>query len=259
MFVKNRIFAVTLCAVLSASVVWAESVPTSGAAGSAALFAPTPVPETAPAVPPASAASPSPSSAQTTPSPSASPATPAVAAPAPTAGVAPAAGPAPSTAPVAGVAPAPVLTEEERAVIQAAEQAALAAFRMDYQNHSQQMTRLSRLFTPEAWMAFQKAMADSKNLEAIQSEKMTVTPKLNGESKILHQETAASPKVWQIRVPVQVDYKGDRRSVQQNLLIDISLVPAPKSAMADAPAFSVTQFIAKTQDLAAAKPRIIAA
>lgn len=132
----------------------------------------------------------------------------------------------------------------ETQVLALAKQAAVAVFNYDYKNYQLQLDGLTKFFTPEGWVAFSDALKRSNNIDEVKKDQITVSSKVMGDVKLLKQEEVKGTKIYKVEVPLTVSYKGLTQNIQQNLSIEIVIVPVPPSISADG--IAVTQFIAKT-------------
>ena len=126
-------------------------------------------------------------------------------------------------------------------VIHIAEQAALSSYTYDHRNYHHKLKKASSYFSREGWKAFSKALDQSNNLNLVKKERIVVSAKLNGKSKIIKQRLLHGQHAWYVRVPVKVTYRSPSQHLSQVLDVDITLVREPKHLRG----IAVGDFIAK--------------
>jgi hypothetical protein len=93
------------------------------------------------------------------------------------------------------------------------------AFDFDPNNLDEQMQKLQVCFTEQGWTGFNNALQKSGNLQAIKTQKLTVSSQVLGEVLIME----AKNNQWKIRVPLQVVYQNDKEKVTQLLSVDLTV------------------------------------
>ncbi|KTD60278.1 IcmL-like protein [Legionella santicrucis] len=104
-----------------------------------------------------------------------------------------------------------VLTWSEKAVTQ--------AFDFDPNNLDDQLQKLEPCFTEQGWTGFNTALQKSGNLEAIKSQKLTVSSQVMGQAIV----TEAKENQWKLNLPLQVVYQNDKEKVTQLLSVDVTV------------------------------------
>lgn len=107
-----------------------------------------------------------------------------------------------------------VKTWSEKAIVQ--------AFEFDPTNMDMQMQKLQACFTEQGWSGFNTALQKSGNIDAIKTQKLTVSSQVDGQSLI----TEAKDNQWKITLPLQVVYQNDKEKVTQ--LLNINLIVGRK-------------------------------
>lgn len=221
---KNTILWSTLFTLIGTQVYAEEtqSVTPASQAPSATMNAPTPAPIAAPA------AAPTPAPQQTTP-------------------VVPAA--APQTQAIPSVAPAPAPTSvincdykippqvkkvEQATVLTWSENAVTQAFSFDPATLDVQMQKLQACFTEQGWTGFNTALQKSGNIEAIKSQKLIVTSKIDGLSLMNN----VQDNQWKLTLPIVVVYQNEKEKVSQLLSVDLTVTRKPNGDL------GITQMIA---------------
>jgi hypothetical protein len=99
------------------------------------------------------------------------------------------------------------------------EKAVIQAFDFDPRLIDSQMQKLQACFTEQGWQGFNTAIQKSGNMEAIKSQKLTVSSQIDGQTKLL--ETKENQ--WKLVIPLQVVYQNDKEKVTQLLSIDVTV------------------------------------
>lgn len=141
----------------------------------------------------------------------------------------------------------PVMTPEasidNKTLISFSQQAAQAAFTYSYDNVQDNLKKLQTFFTPNGWTSFNKALTASNNLKVVEQEKLNVTAKVAGESKVSNHQQTAQGQQWHVDVPLQVTYaNAKQQKVEQSLMI--KLVLATVNTDVNNHGVAIKQFIA---------------
>ena len=99
------------------------------------------------------------------------------------------------------------LTIQQSDIINFANKAALSVFNYDFKNYENHLKQVSVNFTPEGWRSYEKALLEANNLEAIKRFQMQANAKINGETRILKQETVKNIAIWIVQSPIAVQYQ----------------------------------------------------
>ena len=108
---------------------------------------------------------------------------------------------------------------DQSLVIKWSEKAVTQAFDFDPNNLDMQLQKLQPCFTEQGWTGFNTALQKSGNLEAIKSQKLTVSSQVEGEIIV----TEAKDNQWKINLPLQVVYQNDKEKVTQLLSVDLTV------------------------------------
>ena len=81
------------------------------------------------------------------------------------------------------------------------------------------MQKLKTCFTDQGWTGFSSALEKSGNLEAIKTQKLTVSSQLDGQPQV----TEAKENQWKITLPLQVVYQNDKEKVTQLLNVNLTV------------------------------------
>ena len=121
--------------------------------------------------------------------------------------------------------------------------AVLSVFNYNYENYKYKFKRTKKYFTHSGWAAFIKALEESNNLNEVKVGKMTVKGEISGDIKLLRQSVESGTKHWQLLVPCHVEYSNSKEKIEQNLNVEVTFIPVPKTD--NLHGVAVTQFIAK--------------
>lgn len=100
-----------------------------------------------------------------------------------------------------------------------AAKAVTQAFDFNPTNLDSQLQKLQLCFTEQGWTGFNTALQKSGNLEAIKSQKLTVSSQVMGQIVV----TEAKDNQWKINLPLQVVYQNDKEKVTQLLSVDVTV------------------------------------
>lgn len=97
------------------------------------------------------------------------------------------------------------------------EKAAIQTFNYNSENIDTKLNDLKKCFTDQGWQGYNDALTKSGNLDAIKSQKLTVSSQVNGSPQISTMEN----NKWQIKVPLQVVYQNDKEKLTQLLSVNM--------------------------------------
>lgn len=110
-------------------------------------------------------------------------------------------------------------TIEQSVVLTWAEKATTQTFNFDPANVDSQVQKLKPCFTDQGWAGFNSALVKSGNVEAIKTQKLTVSSQVDGQSQV----TEAKDGQWKITLPLHVVYQNDKEKVTQLLNINLTV------------------------------------
>ena len=128
--------------------------------------------------------------------------------------------PAPGPAPVIDCQyriPAETTTIEQSVITTWSEKAVVQSFDFNPATIDDQLAKLKACFTDQGWQSFNDALKKSGNLNAIKSQKLTVSSQTDGELAV----SPVKENQWKVVVPVQVVYQNDKEKLTQLLSIDL--------------------------------------
>lgn len=104
-----------------------------------------------------------------------------------------------------------------------ANEAIIATYTFDYKNLIQEQKEIGKYFTSTGWIAYNKALNESKLLDAVQKNDYAVTS-VATQPPVL---TTIDPTHWQVTMPILVVYKNPQYQQQQNLNVVLKFTSAP--------------------------------
>ncbi len=109
--------------------------------------------------------------------------------------------------------------QSDSAVLQWANQAAIAAFTYNFVNYRAELQASSGFFTAEGWDQFLNALQQSNNLEAIKAKKLIVSAVATRAPIILQKGILNGRFAWRVQMPLLVTYQSASEFSQQNLVV----------------------------------------
>lgn len=119
--------------------------------------------------------------------------------------------------------PAQTKKIDQTVVLNWSQNAVAQAFSFDPAALDAQMQKLQACFTEQGWTGFSTALQKSGNLEAIKSQKLSVTSRIEGMTLI----TEAKDNQWKVTVPLVVVYQNEKEKVSQLLSVDLTVSRKP--------------------------------
>lgn len=107
--------------------------------------------------------------------------------------------------------------QSDSAILQWANQAAIATFSYNFVNYRSELVAASGFFTAEGWDQFVSALGASNNLEAIKAKKLVVSAVATSAPVILQKGVLNGRYAWRIQMPILVTYQSASEFSQQNL------------------------------------------
>lgn len=108
---------------------------------------------------------------------------------------------------------------DQSLVVTWAEKAVTQAFDFEPNQLDEQLQKLQPCFTEQGWTGFNTALQKSGNLEAIKSQKLTVSSQVDGQVVV----TEAKDNQWKLNLPLQVVYQNEKEKVTQPLSVDVTI------------------------------------
>lgn len=131
--------------------------------------------------------------------------------------------------------------QSDSAVLQWANQAAIAAFTYNFVNYRTELQAASGFFTANGWAQFLNALQESNNLDAVKAKKLVVSAVATRAPIILQKGVLNGRFSWRIQMPILVTYQSASEFSQQNnvvtmLITRISTLNSPRG-------IGISQFI----------------
>ncbi len=123
--------------------------------------------------------------------------------------------------------------QSDSAVLQWANQAAIASFTYNFVNYRDELQASSGFFTPEGWDQFLTALQQSNNLDAVKAKKLIVSAVATRAPIILQKGILNGNFSWRVQMPMLVTYQSASEFTQQNnvvtmLIIRVSTLNSPR-------------------------------
>ncbi|HAU1133904.1 TPA: type IV secretion protein DotI [Legionella pneumophila] len=123
--------------------------------------------------------------------------------------------------------------QSDSAVLQWANQAAIAAFTYNFVNYRDELQASSGFFTAEGWDQFLGALEQSNNLDAVKAKKLVVSAVATRAPIILQKGVLNGRYSWRVQMPILVTYQSASEFTQQNnvatmLITRVSTLNSPR-------------------------------
>lgn len=123
--------------------------------------------------------------------------------------------------------------QSDSAVLQWANQAAIAAFTYNFVNYRDELQASSGFFTAEGWDQFLGALQQSNNLDAVKAKKLVVSAVATRAPIILQKGVLNGRYSWRVQMPILVTYQSASEFTQQNnvvtmLITRVSTLNSPR-------------------------------
>lgn len=131
--------------------------------------------------------------------------------------------------------------QSDSAVLQWANQAAIASFTYNFVNYRKELQAASEFFTPDGWRQFLQALQSSNNLDAVKAKKLIVSAVATRAPIILDKGVLNGRYSWRVQMPILVTYQSASQFTQQNnvvtmLITRVSTLNSPRG-------IGISQFI----------------
>ncbi|MFA5959477.1 MAG: type IVB secretion system apparatus protein IcmL/DotI [Tatlockia sp.] len=117
--------------------------------------------------------------------------------------------------------------QSDSAVLQWANQAAIAAFTYNFVNYRDELQASSGFFTAEGWTQFLTALQQSNNLDAVKAKKLIVSAVATRAPIILQKGLLNGRYSWRIQMPILVTYQSASEFSQQNNVVTMLVTRVP--------------------------------
>jgi intracellular multiplication protein IcmL len=105
------------------------------------------------------------------------------------------------------------------ALLQWANQAAIASYTYNFQDYRAELQAASDFFTPAGWTNFLDALSKSNNLTTVIAKKLVVSAVATGAPIILDQQIIDGIYTWKVQMPMLVSYQSASSLVQQQVMV----------------------------------------
>ncbi|KTD75545.1 type IVB secretion system apparatus protein IcmL/DotI [Legionella waltersii] len=109
--------------------------------------------------------------------------------------------------------------QSDSAVLQWANQAAIAAFTYNFVNYRDELQSASGFFTADGWDQFLGALQQSNNLDAVKAKKLVVSAVATRAPIILQKGVLNGQYSWRVQMPILVTYQSASEFTQQNNVV----------------------------------------
>lgn len=109
--------------------------------------------------------------------------------------------------------------QSDSAVLQWANQAAIAAFTYNFVNYRSELQAASGFFTPGGWREYSTALQQSNNLEAVKAKKLIVSAVATRAPIILEKGILSGRYSWRVQMPMLVTYQSASEFTQENYIV----------------------------------------
>lgn len=109
--------------------------------------------------------------------------------------------------------------QSDAAVLQWANQAAIAAYTYNFVNYREELQAASGFFTPTGWRQFLTALQSSNNLQAVKQNKFVVSAVATRAPTITQKGLINGVYSWRIQMPVSVTYQSSVNYTTQNVMV----------------------------------------
>ncbi len=111
--------------------------------------------------------------------------------------------------------------QSDSAVLQWANQAAIASFSYNFVNYRTELQASSGFYTAEGWDQFLKSLQDSNNLLAVKASKLVVSAVATSAPIILQKGVLNGQYTWMVQMPMLVRYQSASEFSEQNNVVTI--------------------------------------
>lgn len=131
------------------------------------------------------------------------------------------------------LAPLDEPNQSDSAVLQWANQAAIASYTYNFVNYREEFAAASTYFTTAGWEQFLNALQQSNNLDAVKAKKLIVSAVATRAPIILQKGVLNGNFSWRVQMPILVTYQSASEFSQQNnvvtmLITRISTLESPR-------------------------------
>lgn len=139
--------------------------------------------------------------------------------------------------------PLEVPNQSDSAVLQWANQAAIAAYTYNFVNYQNELKSASKYFTRTGWGHFLRELEASNSLEIVKRKKLIVSAVAVRAPIILQKGALAGRYAWRIQIPILVTYQSASEFMRQKNIV--TLLVKRVSTLETSRGIGISQFIVK--------------
>lgn len=109
--------------------------------------------------------------------------------------------------------------QSDSAVLQWANQAAIASFTYNFVNYRQELQAASEFFTPAGWKEFLDALQQSNNLDSVKAKKLIVSAVATQAPIVLRKGRLGGRYAWRVQMPLLVTYQSASEFSQEKNIV----------------------------------------
>lgn len=133
--------------------------------------------------------------------------------------------------------------QSKAALLQWANQAAIAAYTFNFVNYRAELQAASAFFTPNGWNGFQQALNATNNLKAVVAKKLVVSAVATGAPVILNEGVQPNGRYfWRMQMPMLTTYQSASEISQQSVMVTMTIVRV--STLDSERGIGIDQFVA---------------
>lgn len=114
--------------------------------------------------------------------------------------------------------------QSESAVLQWANQAAIAAYSYNWLTYRKELQAASEFFTRSGWRDFLQGLQESNTLEAVTSKKLIVSAVATRAPIVLDKGILNGVYTWRVQMPLLVTFQSGSEFSQQNNMVTMTIV-----------------------------------
>lgn len=119
------------------------------------------------------------------------------------------------------LSPLDMPNQSDSAILQWANQAAIAAFTYNFVNYQNELKNASRYFTRKGWGQFLGALKSSQSLIIVKERKLIVSAVATRAPIILKKDILNGRFSWRIQMPILVTYQSASEFQKKNIIVTI--------------------------------------
>lgn len=131
--------------------------------------------------------------------------------------------------------------QSDSAVLQWANQAAIAAYTYNFVNYRQELEAASGYFTEDGWSQFIDALKTSNTLQTVREKKLIVSAVATRAPIILQKGSLAGRYAWRIQMPILITYQSASELTNVNSVV--TMLVTRISTLQSIRGIGITQFI----------------